>query len=385
MYRQCPKRFRLKYIDGDGGKTDTDATRFGTACHRALEEEFGRFVLTGEGGSPDAARLKDGFAKAFADEGLTDQDLFMTGMGVMERFAAAHGSVAPGQVVGVELPFRLELGRHTVVGFIDRLDRIGPGEYVVTDYKTNRQPYETEELETSMQLSLYDWAVRKMFPDAEVVHLRYWMLRMGYVQMAPERDAATLERHMEYFRTLCDGTEGGEYPARVNGLCAWCDSCSVCREFQDLCRGDSTPLKTYGDGTQPDAVAAILEEREVMAAVERYGKKRKEAADSYLKEAVKCCPEGESIHGGGRKAVLIRRTTVKHGAQDVFDILSANGVPVVDLLGKVLSVKNTDLNGYISKKLVPDLGRMKAMEIEAELDSRATTSTSLSVSVVEDA
>jgi len=55
------------------------------------------------------------------------------------------------EVVGIETPFEIEIGGYIMRGFIDRIDRIGPGKYEVVDYKTSKSPRYL----TSFQLLVY--------------------------------------------------------------------------------------------------------------------------------------------------------------------------------------------------------------------------------------
>src|SRR5260370_40115250 len=56
------------------------------------------------------------------------------------------------QVRFIEEPFRLELGRYTLVGTLDRVDELPDGTLRIVDYKTARTPPQTPD---TFQLDVY--------------------------------------------------------------------------------------------------------------------------------------------------------------------------------------------------------------------------------------
>ena len=77
-------------------------------------------------------------------------------------------------VIGVEVPFRFKIDDTSMVrGFIDRVDRVAPGEYRVVDYKTSKN----EKYLTDFQLLVYAEALRREFDDVRVVYGSYIMLK----------------------------------------------------------------------------------------------------------------------------------------------------------------------------------------------------------------
>jgi RecB family exonuclease len=52
--------------------------------------------------------------------------------------------------------FRLPLGSSSAIGCIDRVNRVNDETIEVVDYKTNRAIFTREEVDDSLQLSLYE-------------------------------------------------------------------------------------------------------------------------------------------------------------------------------------------------------------------------------------
>jgi len=65
-------------------------------------------------------------------------------------------------VLHTEHEFNLQIGSATVVGRIDRIDRLSHDRVVIVDYKTGR-PRTQEDADESLQLSIYACAARESF------------------------------------------------------------------------------------------------------------------------------------------------------------------------------------------------------------------------------
>lgn len=82
----------------------------------------------------------------------------------------------------VEHPLRAEFGPYLLTGKVDRLDFTASGGYSLVDYKLNRKLPETNEAQSSLQLSFYDLLVYEALGVApEEVRLLY--LRHGVEQV----------------------------------------------------------------------------------------------------------------------------------------------------------------------------------------------------------
>lgn len=363
QYKKCPKAFEFSYIQGKRGD-GTDATRFGSACHAALEDYFNAHAE--EGGPVNGDELCNLFQKHWGDECLTDQALFDEGITIMRRFAAAHPPLEPLQVRGCEVPFDLPLGRFRVKGFIDRVDDLGNGILEIIDYKTNKQPYSDEELESSMQLGLYEWVCRQLFPWAKRFVLSYWMLRMGYKQTT-SRTPEQLDKQIRYFEAMAESTERPNYPAKLNALCGWCDHRDYCEAFQDACKADATI-----DLKNQSGLDALVARREALAGVMNGAKNSKDAIDARIKTVL---DEQGDFTAGGKAFRYITKTTYSYDLPQTVNLLTKyTGLSYQEVMQQVCSVDAAPLKKAVAA-YGKTAGQIKAIELQAELEGAAKSRT----------
>ena len=364
LYKKCPKAFEESYVKGNRGG-GSEATQFGSAVHAALETYFKECIDNELSGEIQTPRLIEYFEKTFAEEKLTNQDLHAEGHDILRRFAVAHGPIEPLQVRGCEVPFELPLGRFTVKGFIDRVDDLGDGHLEIIDYKTNRQPYSEDELENSMQLSLYQWVAQQLFPWAKKFTLSYWMLRMGYKQ-STDRTPEELAQHIAFFQNLGEQTEQAPYPAKLNALCGWCDHRDRCDAFQAASRSDATIDLNGAVGLD-----ALVLKREALAGVMNAAKNAKDAIDAQIKDVLN---QNGDFSAGGKSFRFIERTSYSYDIGKTMGLLrplqSQLGLSDQAMFEAVASVDAKKLKDYL-KKMGAD-GALAQAEIDAAAKPKTT-------------
>jgi putative RecB family exonuclease len=94
-------------------------------------------------------RALEVYREAWTAEGLTGVDVFQEGLKILRDFVREQGVVDHRDVLAVEKEFRLPVGPFTVLGFIDRVDWVDDETVEVIDYKTNRQLFTRDEVDTS--------------------------------------------------------------------------------------------------------------------------------------------------------------------------------------------------------------------------------------------
>jgi superfamily I DNA/RNA helicase/RecB family exonuclease len=151
---RCPLQWFLRRRAGVE-TTGSSSQGFGVVIH-ALAEHV---VTSGQVDLPELERRLDEVwpdldwdAPWFADR---EREVASK---ALQRFAAWHQSRG-GEVIGVEVPFELTVGRALIRGQIDRLERDDQGRGVVIDYKTGRSNVPKDELREHPQLGLYQLAV----------------------------------------------------------------------------------------------------------------------------------------------------------------------------------------------------------------------------------
>ena len=84
-------------------------------------------------------------------------------------------------------------GRYQVQGYIDRLARAADGVLEIHDYKTSNTLPRPEDLKRDRQLTLYQMAVQKRFPEDREVRL-IWHYLVQDQTLESSRSPADLDR-----------------------------------------------------------------------------------------------------------------------------------------------------------------------------------------------
>ena len=235
-FETCPLSYRLHYIEKKQAEPGLPL-RFGKTIHAVLERLIKEVVDDERTGPLSEERALELYREAWGAEQLTGMDVFAEGLAIIRRFIAEQGVVDHRDVLAVEKEFRLPVGPFEVLGFIDRVDWIDDETVEVIVYKTNHQIFSRDEVDTSLQMSLYEVAVRRLWPWAKKVKLTFWMLRHG-VRQETTRTEEQLADALAYVETLGRQTETAtEYPARLNTNCSYCDHRKQCPAYAEALKG----------------------------------------------------------------------------------------------------------------------------------------------------
>ena len=227
-FEKCPKQYHYRYIDKpDIEKKDWSFLEFGKCAHRVLElfhEDLCNNVRE-VSEYPEIMMISFKEALTEYDMNILRPELPLLKEVIQDYLNKILDEGLP-EVVHNELNFTMMIGDYTVRGFIDRIDRIGPGEYKVVDYKTNKNP----KYLTPFQLILYAIAIKEVFPDAEKISGAYVLLKHGSKLKEYEFTEKDFEdarnKILRVGNSIDTNTEWEKRPTR---LCNWCDFQSICQ------------------------------------------------------------------------------------------------------------------------------------------------------------
>jgi RecB family exonuclease len=330
----------MHYVLGHRSTEFVVATAFGTLLHEVLEKLF-RWVLEEEyvGLLPEDLTMTM-YREAWSKSGLTGLSVYQEGINILRAYVRRHAQVDHFNVLGVEVPFDLQLEEFRVEGRIDRIDRIDDETIEVIDFKSNRSVFTSEELASDLQMSVYGLAVKKLFPWAERVRFSFDMLRHG-IRQPTERTEQELNDAKDYIVSLGRRSESGTYPAKVNSNCGYCDHRARCVAYQDAL---SRKLERVAVGNDLEKIA-IERDRMSLLAKSAYARLRD------LDEAIR--PHLEH-HGDMTIAGITFRLTPQE----------SNEYPVRETVEKLVQ-----LTGKSRGDLVSRLTTIHPKRLEQELSS----------------
>ena len=359
-FEQCPLSFKLHYIDKQLAEPGLPL-RFGKAIHAVLEVLVREHVEDERSGPLSEDRAVELLQEAWAKEELTGVDVFQEGVEILQRFVRDQGALDHHDVLALEKEFRLQVGPFTVLGFIDRVNRLDDESIEVVDYKTNRMLFTRDEVDTSLQLSLYESAVRRIWPWAKNVKLTFDMLRHG-VRQQTERTSEQLDAAIRYVETMGRMTEEAtEFPPRLNPNCTWCDHTQNCPAYADALTGKRDVVCE-----DLDDLEAVAREREEVARLAKILYARKSELERVLKAHLK---DHDELVLGGVRYTMFSTTKKVHPLESTIERLGqATGMSWQELLPQIAVVDNKAL-----EQLVKDLGKTldkpRVTLLKAELEA----------------
>jgi len=361
-FETCPLSYRLHYIEKKQAEPGLPL-RFGKTIHAVLERLIKEVVDDERTGPLSEERAIELYREAWGAEQLTGMDVFAEGLAIIRRFIAEQGVVDHRDILAVEKEFRLPVGPFEVLGFIDRVDWIDDETVEVIDYKTNHQLFTRDEVDTSLQMSLYEVAVRRLWPWAKKVKLTFWMLRHG-VRQETTRTEEQLADALAYVETLGRQTETAtEYPAHLNTNCSYCDHRPQCPAYADALKGKREFIvEDLAD------LEGVAREREEVARLAKALYARKEELEDILKAQLK---ERDELVLGGVRYRMFATTSLDYPLEPTLSLLAdATGLSRDEVLGKLGAIDKKALDALL-KSLGKKLDKPRVSLLKAELEAHA--------------
>lgn len=250
-YRQCPFKFKLKYIDKHFVPVSAIALDVGNLIHET-EECIANAIKDGK--PIDYVALKnrivlkmaelehkfpvefyeaDKVGRYYKDKlyGYLEKGIYR-----FEEYMKQHPTY---EIVGAEVPFKVTIHSKLFTGKIDRLLRdTATGKYVCHDLKTYPVEVEPADLKTPLQFVVYTLAIKDMFSvNNEDVACGYDLPFCDVIQQAGKGDFISVGS--AEIKKLLDAIDSGEYEPNPTPLCHWCEFCATNprqpKEGKNLC------------------------------------------------------------------------------------------------------------------------------------------------------
>ena len=200
LYAQCPKRWKLDYLEGLRKYEQTIHTVFGTSVHKTLqnylETIYNKSVQEADGiDLPEYLKqalfdeYKDSLAKNGNKHYTTPEELTefcLDGRAIVEYFHRNRSTYFPTKdhkLVGIEIPLQTTLINNlTFTGYIDIvIHNESTNRYKICDFKTSTMgwnKYQKADLSKTAQLILYKEFYAKQFKvDVDSIDVEYIILR----------------------------------------------------------------------------------------------------------------------------------------------------------------------------------------------------------------
>lgn len=360
--------------------TGSNPTRFGSIVHEVAEVVH-EYDAKGDA-SPEPL---DVFDDVWRRHHLTDQDYFSLGRGAIEAFIDRTLFERNGVTIATEWPFIIDLvemevhpipvdlplakrkaflvrtckrikkrGGVPVISMIDRIDRVSKTELEIFDYKTNAQPFTRYQVEESIQLALYDMAVRAHWPKVKEVLCTFDLFRHGrQATRFPDEDR---ERIRAYIINLWHQVHEWDEPVpSLNAFCGWCDYRYDCEVYAQAVEGEL--LNEFAP--EGLSVAELWEEYQLVKNVEKLAKARASAFGAVIVGTITDDNDGEPLPVDDEHEIYLQlNPRYEYPIESVLPILQREGA--VSMLKWAGSISRPGLDKLIKAHPAKD-------EIESKL------------------
>lgn len=220
-HKNCPEKFRLKYIEGlDGTTGSSPYASLGNAVHESIEE-----ILDHDADLKDKPnQLKEMFLGRYRekDPDIPD-DMYDTGLSCLEVAARYVAMQDVNYWRGLEEDFTFALGRpdidHSFRGIMDVCT-----DNEIWDWKTGTNVHEQDEIVQGMTYAMGYYDKFGVVPNK---------IRFVYLQKEKERaiepNDENWQQLLDYTRDVVEAKRNNEFPADPGGSkCYWCSREGYC-------------------------------------------------------------------------------------------------------------------------------------------------------------
>lgn len=220
-YAECPRRFFYRYVEERSLPKPSEDLILGTVFHKLLNFIFSPSLLPPSQEEIEA-HLRSLLSGKLEAERL-EEALFM-GRKVIANLLEEDKT----NLLAIEYNFSLSLGRHTITGRMDRVDRHNNGEIEIIEYKLHGGSKEKLDL----QLILYHLAAEEIWHPPRIL-----LSVVSFLDNKREQFLLTTQEIIEgreRIINLASGIEREDFAPLRGGHCLQCPFAEVCfREFPE--------------------------------------------------------------------------------------------------------------------------------------------------------
>ena len=202
------------------------ALSFGSVMHNTIKYFIGEMM---KGRTLPCDEVERKFELEWTSAGFEDeyqeQEYKKDGFLQLRAFHASTIAMPP-EVIAQEKTFDLPMENNVVLkGRMDQVNRLGPGEEEIVDYKTGKTRSE-EKAKKDVQLSVYALAAREVF-DWNPARLTLHFLQTNQ-PVSATREEKQLKKVRAEIQEAAADIRAGAFPSKPGFSCRFCDFESIC-------------------------------------------------------------------------------------------------------------------------------------------------------------
>lgn len=263
LYQQCPKKYQFRYLDGlEKSFETTPDLLLGISVHSSLERFYQQLNIYKKPQKSDlierfdtqrSSSLQENWEKIVMKWDQTLDDYQRRGQHYLSDYYDLHTPFEDIKIVGTELLLHFTLedwpNAPKFRGIVDRLDKDWEN-FIINDYKTNKNLPPEQKDEYREQLTLYAQGIRQKYGKyfknikARLHYLHFWLvdereitnenldpILQKYKNLISEIETARFDHNM--------GVENA-FPTNQNPYCKYCEYQMLCPLWKHLHYGAET-------------------------------------------------------------------------------------------------------------------------------------------------
>lgn len=238
-YEQCPKKYKLQYIDRVKINIGENIELFlGKRVHETLKKLYIDLSFNKINSLKDLlGYLHFKWNKNLNDpivivkESYTEEDYFKIAEQCITNYYNRYYPFNQDRTIAVEKQIKINLdgtGKYILRGYIDRISKTKDGCYHIHDYKTCSRRTSKEYLNKNRQLALYSIMLMRKYPYIKNVCLTLHFLKFDK-EIKTKGNIEELGKVKKDVMKLIDTIEKTEeFLINPSKLCNWCKFKSIC-------------------------------------------------------------------------------------------------------------------------------------------------------------
>lgn len=338
-YEQCPACFYHEYLSEETAHVDNSNyfTKFGSILHEVAEIIVRTYRDTGI-----ILDVTNTLNEVWKRYDLTGFDSYDEAKSLITTYFKANPvDTRLDTPVLIEEEWRGELGGCTFGLIVDYagIKKKNPKIGILRDYKTNRMPFTTADLASSLQLRIYQIVLRRhLMPEVERWISGYDLFYYGW-QQCKEFTEDDLKSAEDYVSNIHHQISTDTiWEEKLNNYCGYRECRHTCKTYQQALKNGDVPNTKCVITPDTDWVD-IEHERERMTALAKNANNRKTELDNMMKYHIEeCMKRGEKVIIDGQELQLFANSQPSYRYEDVHRVLLTENR--LDLLNGFLSIKD---------------------------------------------
>lgn len=350
-FLKCKQKYWFSYVK-KMPKMSNPSFKLGIAVHESLELAGKIWLERGKFEKNDIEKVLNFYDEISVKEGIEDHGVHLEGKDLVK--ARLKNFISGKKLISLETKFGFgDKNEITtcdgvpLMGAIDKVEEINKDTLLIVDYKTSKTTPTGEELRTDIQLSIYDFVARKLWPGYKRVILSLDMLKGDIVftyRTDAEREA--FEKYLGVvYKSMVNFTENDAKP-NIHLFCPWCDFRDYCDAYKKACNKADYNFVTAVNMSNDGVMAEWMSVRDTKKILEN----REKELSMVITENIK--KNGTNFIAGGKEVYLRQNSRTSYDLEAVHRCVPGEDFPRLVKIDSTAVKKYLDVNPEVKGRIL---------------------------------